>query len=47
MEPLCHRLVFDALAGAHMLVGLHDMRGVVCDLCTQVGVVCVFLRELH
>ena len=33
MESPCRRLMFDALAGAHMLVGLHDMRGMVWGLC--------------
>ncbi len=44
MDPL---LAFDVFCSAHMLVGLHDMRGMVCDLCDVIVKVFVFLRELR
>ena len=44
MDPL---LASDVFCSAHMLVGLHDMRGMVCDLCEVIVKVFVFLRELR
>jgi hypothetical protein len=35
------------LAGAHTLVGLHDMSDVVCSVCEAIVKVFVFLRELR